>query len=322
MKTIQINEIEGFQIGSAQDIENATGCTIILCKEGATAGVDVRGGGPATRETDLLNPKNMVQKIHAVTLSGGSAFGLESSSGVMQYLSEHEIGFDMKNIYIPIVCEACLFDCGVGNSKAYPNKQMGYDACIEAEKNNPKQGNVGAGTGASVGKFFGPQYAMKSGLGFSALQIGPLKVGAIVAVNACGDIFYPNSDKPIAGIYDRNTNTRLFSEDEILKAAEKMINSCGMNTTIGCIITNADLNKAQMNKIASMAHNGYARCIRPVHTSSDGDTIFAMTSNKVPAEQDLVGIMAVKAMEQAIVNAGTLADSAYGLASYKEITKD
>ena len=163
---------------------------------------------------------------------------------------------------------------------------------------------------------------MKAGLGFSALQIGPLKVGAIVAVNACGDIFYPNSDKPIAGIYDRNTNTRLFSEDEILKAAEKMINSCGMNTTIGCIITNADLNKAQMNKIASMAHNGYARCIRPVHTSSDGDTIFAMTSNKVPAEQDLVGIMAVKAMEQAIVNAGTQADSAYGLASYKEITKD
>ena len=130
MKTIQINEIEGFQIGSAQDTENATGCTVILCKEGATAGVDVRGGGPATRETDLLNPKNMVQKIHAVTLSGGSAFGLESSSGVMQYLSEHEIGFDMKNIYIPIVCEACLFDCGVGNSKAYPNKQMGYDACI------------------------------------------------------------------------------------------------------------------------------------------------------------------------------------------------
>ena len=125
MKTIQINEIEGFQIGSAQDTENATGCTVILCKEGATAGVDVRGGGPATRETDLLNPKNMVQKIHAVTLSGGSAFGLESSSGVMQYLSEHEIGFDMKNIYIPIVCEACLFDCGVGNSKAYPNKQMG-----------------------------------------------------------------------------------------------------------------------------------------------------------------------------------------------------
>ena len=128
MKTIQINEIEGFQIGSAQDTENATGCTVILCKEGATAGVDVRGGGPATRETDLLNPKNMVQKIHAVTLSGGSAFGLESSSGVMQYLSEHEIGFDMKNIYIPIVCETCLFDCGVGNSKAYPNKQMGYDA--------------------------------------------------------------------------------------------------------------------------------------------------------------------------------------------------
>lgn len=322
MKTIQIQEIEGFQIGNAQDTENATGCTVILCKEGATAGVDVRGGGPATRETDLLNPKNMVQKIHAVTLSGGSAFGLESSSGVMQYLSENKVGFDMKGIYIPIVCEACLFDCGVANPKAYPNKQMGYDACVNAEKNDPEQGNVGAGTGASVGKFFGFDKAMKSGLGYYALQIGELKVGAIVAVNAAGDIFYPNSNKPIAGIYDQETHTRFFSEDEILKAADQMMHSCGMNTTIGCVITNADLNKAQMNKIASMAHNGYARCIRPVHTSNDGDTIFAMASNKVKADQDLVGIMSVRAMEQAIVNAGTKADSAYGLVSYKEIAED
>lgn len=322
MKTIQIQEIEGFQIGNAQDEKNATGCTVILCKEGATAGVDVRGGGPATRETDLLNPKNMVQKIHAVTLSGGSAFGLESGSGVMQYLSENKVGFDMKGIYIPIVCEACLFDCGVANPKAYPNKQMGYDACINAELNSPTQGNVGAGTGASVGKFFGFDKAMKSGLGYYALQIGDLKVGAIVAVNAAGDIFYPNSNKPIAGIYDKETHTRFFSEDEILKAADQMMHSCGMNTTIGCIITNADLNKAQMNKIASMAHNGYARCIRPVHTSNDGDTIFAMASNKVKADQDLVGIMAVRAMEQAIVNAGTKADSAYGLTSYKEIAED
>ncbi len=317
MQTIKINEIEGFKIGHAQDKENATGCTVILCEKGATAGVDVRGGGPATRETDLLNPKNMVQQIHAVTLSGGSAFGLEASSGVMDYLSERGIGFNLKDIYIPIVTGACLFDCSVQNAKAYPNKLMGYQACVNAEKNVPEQGNVGAGTGASVGKFLGFDKAMKSGLGHYALKIGDLKVGAIVAVNACGDIFFPNSDKPIAGIYDGQK--RIFSEQAILESYEKIVSSCQMNTTIGCIITNADLNKAQMNKVASMSHNAYARCIRPVHTSSDGDTIFTMTTNKVKADQDLVGILAIKAMEQAIVNAGTLADSAYGLKSYKEI---
>lgn len=319
MKEIKINEIEGFLIGNAQDIEKGTGCTVILCKEGATAGVDVRGGGPATRETDLLNPKNMVQQIHAVTLAGGSAFGLEAGSGVMHYLSERNIGFDLKNIYIPIVSQACLFDCSISDPKAYPDKDMGYQACIEAEKNDPKQGNYGAGTGASVGKFFGFDKAMKSGLGYYALQTGPIQVGAIVAVNACGDVFFPNSNNPIAGIYDYASKTRIFSEDEIINAYEQMIQAQGMNTTIGCIITNADLNKAQMNKVASMAHNGYARTIRPVHTSNDGDTIFAMSTNKVEADPDLIGILAVKAMEQAIVNACTNAEPAYGLTSYKAL---
>lgn len=319
MKEIKINEIEEFKIGHAQDEENATGCTVILAPEGATAGVDVRGGGPATRETDLLNPKNMVEKIHAVTLSGGSAFGIESSSGVMQYLSEHNIGFAMKGITIPIVCQACLFDCSVGNPKAYPNKDMGYQACENANHDEVLQGNVGAGTGASVGKFLGFDKAMKSGLGHAAFQVGNLKVGAIVAVNACGDIYYPNSDKPIAGIYDYDNKIRLDSETMILESQEQIENSCGMNTTIGCILTNADLTKAQMNKIASMAHNGYARCIRPVHTSSDGDTIFAMSSNKIKTQPDIVGILAVKAMEQAIVNAGINAKSAYGLLSYQDI---
>lgn len=319
MKEIKINEIKEFQIGHAQDFNQATGCTVIIAKEGATAGVDVRGGGPATRETDLLNPKNMVEKIHAITLSGGSAFGLESSSGVMQYLSENNIGFNMKDIIIPIVCQACLFDCGIGYSKAYPDKAMGYAACQNSETTNLGQGNIGAGTGASVGKFLGFDKAMKAGLGHAAFQLGNLKVGAIVAVNACGDIYFPNSNQPIAGIYDYENKTRIDSESAILDAAEKMMTSCGMNTTIGCIITNADLTKAQMNKVASMTHNAYARCIRPVHTSSDGDTIFAMASNKVEAQTDLVGIMAIKAMEQAIVNAGTFAEAAYGLTSYKAL---
>lgn len=319
MKEIKINEIEGFKIGHAQDEENATGCTVILAPNGATAGVDVRGGGPATRETDLLNPKNMVEKIHAITLSGGSAFGIESSSGVMQYLSEHNIGFAMKGITIPIVCQACLFDCSVGNPKAYPNKEMGYQACVNASNAEVLQGNVGAGTGASVGKFLGFDKAMKSGLGHAAFQVGELKVGAIVAVNACGDIYDPNSNTPIAGIYDYEKKQRLDSETMILEAQEEIENSCGMNTTIGCIITNADLTKAQMNKIASMAHNGYARCIRPVHTSSDGDTIFTMSSNKINTQPDIVGILAIKATEKAIVNAGIYAKSAYGLLSYQDI---
>lgn len=319
MKNIKISDLKDFKIGHAQDLKNATGCTVILSEKGATAGVDVRGGGPATRETDLLNPKNMVEKIHAVTLSGGSAFGLEASCGVMEYLSEHNIGFDMKNIYIPIVCGASLFDCSVANPKAYPDKKMGYKACLNAYKELPEQGNVGAGTGASVGKFLGFEKAMKSGLGHAAIQVGEIQVGAIVAVNACGDVFFPNSNTPIAGMYDYENQCYINTEETILNMVEKMQSSCGMNTTIGCILTNAILTKAQANKVASVAHNAYAHCIHPVHTSNDGDTIFTMASDQIEANPDLIGIMAVKAMEQAIVNATTQATSAYNLLSYSDI---
>ncbi len=318
MKQIKINEINGFQIGHAQDELGGTGCSVILCSQGATAGVDVRGGGPATRETDLLNPKNMVQQIHAVTLSGGSAFGLEASSGVMQYLSEHEIGFDLKGIYIPIVCQASLFDCGLGNMKAYPNKEMGYQACINAQTTQEVQGNVGAGTGASVGKAFGFEHAMKTGIGTCALQVGDIQVGAIVALNACGDIYRPNSNDLLAGAYDYEKQEFMYTEQRLLDQME-MNTSPHENTTIACVITNADLNKAQMNKLASISHNGYAHCIRPVHTSNDGDTIFTMSTNEVKADPDVVGIMAVRAIEQAIVNAATKADDKYNLISNKAL---
>ena len=314
MKEISIHEIEGFQIGNATDEENATGCTVIIAPKGATAGVDVRGGGPATRETDLLNPKNMVQKIHSVTLSGGSAYGLEASCGVMQYLKEKNIGFDMKNIVVPICCQASLFDLGVGNPNAFPDKAMGYQAAKNSEKNHIEMGNVGAGTGASVGKMLGFESSMKTGLGTFAIQAGDIKVGAIVAVNACGDVFFPNSNEPIATIL--KNGQRLYSEDVAIHMTESL---CGQNTTIACILTNADLDKAQMNKIASMAHNAYARTIRPVHTSNDGDTIFAMTTNKIPANQDAIGILAVRALEQAIKNAAISAKGAYGLKSYQDL---
>lgn len=320
MKKIQVSDIQGFKIGHYTNEKDGTGCSVIICENGATAGVDVRGGGPATRETDLLNPKNMVQQIHAVTLSGGSAYGLEASSGVMEYLGEHNIGFDLKGIYIPIVCQASLFDCSVGNMKSYPHKEDGYAACQNIQEED-QQGCIGAGTGASVGKFFGFDKAMKTGLGQAAFQINDLQVGAIVALNACGDLFYPNSTNPIASCYDREQKKRIITEDALLQLIDHE-DSCGMNTTIGCIVTNAKLDKAQMNKLASMTHNAYAHCIRPVHTPNDGDTIFTMTTAQAEANIDVVAILAIKAMEQALVNAGTCAKSLFGIPSYNEIEQE
>lgn len=318
MKEIPIQAMHQFQIGHAHDLEKGTGCTVILAKDGAVAGVDVRGGGPATRETDLLNPKNTVQQIHAVTLSGGSAFGLEASSGVMQYLSERKIGFDLNGIYIPIVCQASLFDCGLGDPKAFPDKAMGYQACLASEKEEISEGNVGAGCGASVGKAFGFDSAMKTGLGCYAMQVGEIQVGAIVAVNACGDVYQANSTKRLAGAYNYHEHKAIDTVEALLAGIESQSNP-HQNTTIGCILTNAKFDKAQMNKLASISHNAYAHCIHPVATSNDGDTIFTMSSATVAADPDIVGIMAVKAMEKAIEHAAKKAQSAFGLSSYADL---
>ncbi|WP_273234887.1 P1 family peptidase [Ileibacterium valens] len=313
MKKINFTEIAGFQSGQATDTENGTGVTIILSPAGATAGVDVRGGGPATRETDLLDPKNMVQKINAVTLSGGSAFGLEASSGVMQYCREKGYGFGLKEFVVPIVCQASLFDLGCGSSLAYPTREMGYQACLDSENNHVKSGNYGAGTGASVGKALGFDKAMKTGQGTCAFEIDNLQVGAIVAVNACGDVFEPNSTNRLAGIYDPATNSEINTEEAILALASSAINSTSENTTIACIITNADLDQAQMTKLAGMAQDALARTIRPVHTPNDGDTVFTMTSNQVKAPLDVVALMAIRALENAIIDAVVSAQDAYGL---------
>ncbi|HLR35149.1 MAG TPA: P1 family peptidase [Tissierellales bacterium] len=320
-KEIKFTDIEGIQVGNAQDMEGGTGCTAVICEEGATAGVDVRGGSPGTRETDLLNPQNLVEKIHAVMLTGGSAFGLDAASGAMKYLEEKGIGFDVQVTKVPIVCSAVLFDLVVGDYKIRPDKEMGYKACINSTKKECLSGNVGAGTGATVGKFFGIDRAMKGGLGSYGIQVGDLKVGAIVAVNSLGDIIDPNTGEILAGLLDKDRENCIGTEEEMLKVYSGNKNIFSGNTTIGIVVTNGIFNKSQMNKIASMAHNGYGRTIRPAHSIFDGDTIFTMGTNKVEADINVVGFLAAKAMERAVIDGIKSADSAYGFKSYKELRK-
>lgn len=314
MKSIRMSDIKGIEVGQAQDTAGGSGCTVILCKEGCVAGVDVRGGGPATRETDLLNPINMVQKIHAVCLSGGSAFGLDAASGVMRYLEEQDCGHDMGFVKVPIVCGASLFDLGVGDVKCRPDQAMGYEACHHLQT-EIAEGNVGAGTGASVGKMLGKEHAMKSGLGTCGIQVGDVQVAAIVAVNACGNVVDEHTQKDVAGIL---VNGNIVSTEEaMLEMMEKGLPDG--NTTIGCIVTNAKLDKAQATKVAGIAHNGYARVIRPVHTMSDGDTIFVISTGEVEMQADVIGVLATDMMAKAIQRAVKKADSAYGLTACKDL---
>lgn len=312
MKEISVSQIKGIQIGQAQDEVNATGCTVILCKQGMSAGVDVRGGGPATRETDLLHPKNMVQQIHAVVLSGGSAFGLDAAGGVMRYLEEQGCGFAIADQHVPIVCGASLFDLCVGNGSIRPDAKMGYAACKASEQNIFTCGNYGAGTGASVGKLLGAEYAMKSGQGMYGVQCGKLQVCAVVAVNACGNVRDVDTRAYLAGVCK---DQRILDPLQVMEQMSESESLPMGNTTIGCIITNAKLTKSQCAKIASIAHNGYADAIFPVHTMSDGDTIFTLASGEVEALPDTVGALAVHVMGKAINNAVICAKPAYGLAS-------
>ena len=313
LSEIPLNQIENIRIGHAQDLKAATGCSVIICEKGAPTGVDIRGGGPASRETQLLNPLAVAKAIHAILLSGGSAFGLDAAGGVMQYLEERNIGFDVGITKVPLVCESCIFDLTVGSSKIRPNQAMGYAACIAAEKNLNLQGNVGAGTGATVGKLYGPTTMMKSGLGTYAIQLGDLKVGAIVVVNALGDVINSKTGKILAGLLNKEHTDFLNTEKEFYKAYSGTKDLFTDNTTIGAIITNAKFNKTQLNKIAGMAQNGYARSICPVHTTADGDSIYAMSVGDVEADLNVVGTLAARVMEEAITKAVTSAQSAYGL---------
>lgn len=321
MKEIKFCNIDGIQVGHSQNIEAATGCTVIISKEGATSGVDVRGGSPGTRETDLLDASNMVEKCNSVVLSGGSAYGLDSCSGVMKYLEENNIGFDAGNFKVPIVCGAVIFDLDIGSSSIRPNLAMGYDASVNSDKyRDDTQGNIGAGTGATTSKILGNSTSIKGGFGSYAIEINGLQVGACVIVNAMGDVICPDTGEVIAAPYNQSYEF-LNTEDIMLSMFNNNFNPLNSNTTIGCVVTNATFNKAQAKKISSIAHNGFARTIFPCHTMFDGDTIFTMCTGKVQADINLVGILARKCMEKAIIRGVKCAQSLHNTLSYNDIKK-
>lgn len=292
--------LDYFKIGNMESNTKSTGVTVILAEEGAVAGVSVRGSAPATRETDLLKSENSVDKINAVFLSGGSAFGLDCASGIMQYLFEKKIGYPTSAMPVPIVCGACLYDLEFKDS-GFPDKQLGYKACLNAKTDNFECGSVGAGCGATVGKVLGAVSASKGGLGVAKIAFDDgVEMCAVVAVNAFGDIFDFKTGKKVSGATYNGANIDIV---DCLKYDRKMLESLGKNTTIGCIITNAKLTKCQANKLADIAHDGYAMTIRPSHTMVDGDAIFAMASGEVEGDFMKISCYAPILMAQAVLNA-------------------
>ncbi len=306
----------GFKIGHAQDLSRGTGITVILRDEGMGAGLNIAGGGPASRESALLSDLSEAQKIDAVVLSGGSAFGLDAAGGVQKYLEEHGIGLDTGVRLVPLVVQSGLFDLGVGDRMAAPDSAMAYQACKNAQTGDPdEEGSIGAGTGATIGKVLGDKSWMKSGIGTYAIKVGDLKVGAIIAVNAFGDVY--EKGKEIAGAYVDGKLVSTF--DLMLKNYKEHFGFVRGNTTIGCILTNADFDKARLNKVAQMAQDGIARAIVPVHTTMDGDSLYAVTTGEVKTDLNLTGAMAAYVTEKAIVRAVKNAQSLFGIPSYKEI---
>lgn len=377
---VDITDIKGFKLGNAENTDAATGCTVIVAEKGATAGVDVRGGGPATRETDLLRSENTIDKIHAVVISGGSAYGLEAGSGVMRELENMKIGHRVGNCIVPIVCQASLFDLNVGQSDVRPDRTMGVKAVHNAFCGGEfHHGNYGAGTGASVGKFYGMNRAMKTGLGTFACSDGEIEVGAITAVNAFADV-YDGRNQVIAGLlsadgkridgtirplkncvaaessynmkskmepfFNKRREEKELEEPETMeevrvkpapsetvepaepeetsavnKEPEDMGYGITFNTTISCLITNAKLTKAQCNKLASILHDGYARAIKPVHSTMDGDTIFVMTTGEKDVNFDAFAALATDIVQYSVIDGAISAESAYGLPAAREFLR-
>ena len=304
IKEISIKEIDDVSIGHAQNDEAKTGVSVIYFKNGAQAGCDISGGGPASRETPLTSSMTADNPLNAVVLSGGSAFGLAASDGVMRCLEERGIGFDTGFAKVPLVCQSCIFDLGYGKSDIRPDADMGYEACVRAlEGCDDSMGNIGAGTGASVGKLLGMKQATKAGLGVHAIQVGDLKIAAIVVVNAFGDIFDSSNAQKIAGLMDPERKVFWDLEETFVKMVTTPQNLFKTNTTIGCVVCNAKFDKAKLNKIASMTRNAYARCINPVGTMADGDSIYACSVGEVVSDVNVVGSLSAKVMEQAIKKA-------------------
>ncbi len=322
MKKNNFYDIGNIKLGHAQNFEAATGCTVLICEDGAVAGVDVRGGAPGTRETDLLNPVNLVEKVHAIFLSGGSAFGLDAAAGVAKYLEENGIGFDVGVTNVPIVPAAVLFDLSIGDHRVRPDSAMGYEACLNAITDESQQGNIGVGTGCTVGKITGMERAMKGGFGMASFQQGDLKVGAMVAVNCLGDVIDPSTNNKIAGLLNPEKITFLDTEEYMLNQIKSDSNVFSGNTTIGAVITNVKLTKAQATKLSSMTHDAFARCIRPSHTMFDGDTIFALSVGELEVDLTTVGIIANHVMEKAIINAIIDAETLHGVKCRKDLIRE
>jgi len=304
-----ITDIAGLQVGHYTDSRRPTGCTVLLCEGGGVAGVDVRGAAPGTRETDLLHPLATIETVHALLLTGGSAFGLDAAGGVMRWLEERGRGVAVGPARVPIVPAAVLFDLWVGDARIRPDAAAGYAACEAASAAHPAQGSVGAGAGASVGKLFGIQHAMKGGIGSASLKVGAVTVAALVAVNAVGDVVDPASGRVVAGARGDDGRTPLDTVAALIDGQGPAALLEGLATTIGIVATDARLSKAQANKLASMAHDGLARSINPVHTASDGDALFALATGGSgrgianPSQLSALGALAAEVTARAVLNA-------------------
>lgn len=304
VKEISITEITELKIGNVENVEAGTGVTALIFKDGARVGCDISGGGPASRETPLTSPVTADNPINAILLSGGSAFGLAASDGAMKYLEEHRIGFDTKAAIVPLVCQSCIYDLGYKSATIRPDAAMGYAACEAAFADNKEiqSGSIGAGCGATVGKLYGMDRSMKAGLGIHAVSVGALKMAAIVVVNALGDIYNPHNGQKIAGLKTEDGTGFCNTCEEIYRIAKPQNLFTG-NTTIGAIITNGRFSKAELTKIASMTRNAYGRCINPVATMADGDSIYAASCGDVVADINMVGTLAAEVMAEAILKA-------------------
>lgn len=322
-----ITDVAGIKVGHFTDSRRPTGVTVILTEEGATAGVDVRGSAPGTRETDLLEPQNLVQQVHAIMLGGGSAYGLDAATGVMRWLEEHNFGFPTGPAKVPIVPAAILYDLAVGDAKIRPDATAGYKACQAASTKAPAEGNVGAGAGATVGKLFGGNRAMKGGLGTASIKLtdkqtkATLTVGALVAVNAVGDVIDPTTGKVLAGARTADGKAIMGTLPAILKGEPLSALLGGTATTIGVVATDAKLDKAQCAKVAQMAHDGLARTINPSHTMYDGDTLFALATGRSgqAGNVTLIGALAAEALAQAVLRAVRAAKGITGVPSLSDL---
>lgn len=319
-----LTAVSGVKVGQVTLSQRPTGCTVVLVEAGAVGGVDVRGGAPGTRETDLLNPLNVVEKVHAVVLAGGSAFGLDAASGVVRYLEEKGVGFETRAARVPIVPAAILFDLGVGaNPKIRPDADCGYRAAAAATAAALAEGNVGAGAGATVGKLAGMGRAMKGGVGTFAVRLpNGLVVAALVAVNGVGDVIDPATGRVVAGV--RSPDGRSLADArKLVRSGATLPSAPGENTTLGVIATNARLSKAQITKVAQMAHDGLARSLSPAHTPLDGDTLFAVaTGTHEPSPHLLsIGALAAEVTAEAVVRGALAAESIPGFPAARDLDR-